>query len=231
MTTFIDMRMLTLFLCSAFLTLTAWADVVPGTLMWFQSSLASGSGTAEALMANEDLITVGFTGAGDFGAGTITVGTAGREAFVARYRGFGPDAASSPTNYTAWAARRFNVQTIDDPAYGGVNGNPSGDRIVNFWKYVSSQDPWITGTNPVTTSYATNRLSFSFPRSKSVLDARTWLVSSATLPGSAWTSNATLTTVAPLDANFDQVTLTDALGVTNNMPSKFLRLRGDINGP
>lgn len=208
-----------------------------GTVLWARQVLATNqialtdSGYAVALSANEDQIFVGRTSAGDYGAGTnIVVGTGGLEAFVARYRGFGPDAAASPTNYAAWAARHFPVQMIDDPAFGGVNGNPFGDGIVNFWKYIFNQDPWAKGTNLVTTSYVTNRFSFNFPRSKRALDARAWLMSSTNLPADAWTSNATITTTSPLDTNFDRVTLTDAVGITNTVPMKFLRMRG-TNGP
>jgi hypothetical protein len=203
-----------------------------GTVLWAKQVQAptAGTGYAVALTANEDLIVCGFTGAGDFGNGTVAVGTAGHEMFVARYRGFGPDAAAAPTNYAAWAALHFPVQMIDDPAFGSTTANPAGDRVANYWKYVSSQDPWTTGTNPVTTSYKTNRFSFSFPRSKSALDARAWLVSATNLVAGGWTSNATLTTTSPLDANFDRVTLTDGIGVTNTVRAKFLRVSG-TNGP
>ena len=203
-----------------------------GTVLWAKQILAptASTGYAVALTANEDLIVCGFTGAGDYGGGPVAVGTAGHEMFVARYRGFGPDAAAYPTNYAAWAALHFPIQMIDDPAFGSVTSNPFGDRVVNFWKYVSNQDPWAKGTNPVTTSYATNRFSFSFPRSKAALDARAWLVSSTNLITGNWISNTTLTTTSALDANFDRVTLTDGIGVTNTLRAKFLRVSG-TNGP
>ena len=119
--------------------------------------------------------------------------------------------SATPSSFAGWQQTWFNATQLANPLISGANADANGDGFKNLLAYAFNVSPWANLAPSLPTAQITGGyLTLTYTRRKAPTDVTYTVEVSSNL--ATWNSGATYTTetsVTPLDASTERVTVRD----------------------